>query len=105
VYDLELLATEAFSPLDCFMGQTNHQRVLDAMHLANGSVFPIPITLPVDPGLAIHLDQDVALRNAKNEVLAVITIEDIYEWNQTEVAQKVFGTEDLRHLLVAEIHR
>ncbi len=105
VCDLELLAVGAFSPLDQFMGQADTQRVLHEMRLVNGAVFPIPVTLPVEPGPAIALDQDIALRNAKNELLAVMTIEEIYEWDLAETAQKVFGTEDLRHPLVSEMHR
>jgi sulfate adenylyltransferase len=46
----------------------------------------------------------VALRNSKNELLAVMTIEEIYSWNLHEAAQRVFGTQDLRHPLVAEMH-
>jgi len=105
VCDLELLATGGFSPLDRFMGQEDHQRVLDEMRLTSGHLFPIPITLPVEAGSDIHLDQKIALRNAKNELLAVMTVEEIYEWDLAEVAQKVFGSQDLRHPLVSEMHR
>jgi len=103
--DLELLATGAFSPLDRFMGRDNHSRVLDTMRLSGGHVFPIPVTLPVEPSPAIRLDREVALRNAKNELLAMMMIEEIYEWDRTEVSQKVFGTQDLRHPLVTEMNR
>jgi sulfate adenylyltransferase len=105
VCDLELLAVGAFSPLDRFMRQEDHQRVLDEMRLSSGHLFPVPITLPVSPGPAIHLGKDVALRNDKNELLAVMTIEEVYEWDRAEVAQKAFGSQDLRHPLVAEMHR
>ncbi|HEX3721938.1 MAG TPA: bifunctional sulfate adenylyltransferase/adenylylsulfate kinase [Nitrolancea sp.] len=105
VCDLELLVTGGFSPLDRFMGADDHQRVLDEMRLANGFIFPMPITLPVDPRDDLHLDGDVALRNAKNEILAVMTVEEIYPWDVDEVSAKVFGTLDLRHPLVAEMHR
>jgi sulfate adenylyltransferase len=105
VCDLELLACGAFSPLDRFMGQEDYQRVLDEMRLTSGHLFPLPITLPVDPGEDIRLGQDIALRNAKNELLAVMTIEEIYEWNLAEEAQKVYGSQDLRHSLVSEMHR
>jgi sulfate adenylyltransferase len=105
VCDLELLATGAFSPLDRFMGQADFQRVLDEMRLASGHIFSIPVTLPVEPSDALKLDTDVALRNAQNELLAVLTIEEIYEWNRDEVAQQVFATTDARHPLVAEMHR
>lgn len=103
VCDLELLATGAFSPLDRFMGMEDYQRVLDEMRLASGHIFPIPITLSVEAGPAIRLDQDVVLRNARNEVLALMTIEEIYDWNPDEVAQKVCVTKDMQHPLVAEM--
>lgn len=105
VCDLELLATGAFSPLERFMGQADHQRVLDEMRLADGHIFPIPITLPVDREAGIHLDQPIALRDAKNDLLAIMTVEEIYAWDRNEVAQKVLSTTDLRHPLVAEMHR
>jgi len=103
--DLELLAMGAFSPLDRFMGRRDHQQVLDEMRLTTGHLFPIPVTLPVEPGPGIRLGQEIALRNAKNELLAVMTIEEVYEWDRAEVARKVFGSQDLRHPLVAEMHR
>lgn len=105
VCDLELLAAGGFSPLDRFMGQQDYQHVLDEMRLSNGYVFPIPITLPVEPSPEVKLGQDVALRNAKNELLAVMTVEEIYEWDKQEMAQKVLGTLDLHHPLVAEMSR
>ena len=105
VCDLELLATGAFTPLQRFMGKADHQRVLDEMRLADGVVFPIPITLPVDQHDAVGLDRDVALRDARNDLLAVLTIEEIYEWKLDEVAAKVFGTQDSRHPLVAEMYQ
>lgn len=105
VCDLELLAIGAFTPLQRFMSKADYQRVLDDMRLANGVLFPIPITLPVGEQQPIGLDRDVALRDARNELLAVVTIEEIYEWELDEVATRVFGTQDPRHPLVAEMHR
>jgi sulfate adenylyltransferase len=105
VCDLELLATGAFSPLTAFMGAEDYQRVLDEMRLGSGHLFPIPVTLPVTPNESIKLDQDIALRDSKYDLLAVMTVEQLYEWNHNEMAQKVFGTRDLRHPLVAEMHR
>jgi len=105
VCDLELLAVGAFSPLDRFMGMEDHKPVLGEMRLGDGHVFPIPVALPVERDPALQLDRDMALRNAKNELLAVMTVEEIYEWDRDEEAQKVFGTLDLRHPLVAEMHK
>jgi sulfate adenylyltransferase len=103
--DLELLATGAFSPLDRFMTQADYRSVLDRMRLANGVVFPIPVTLPVDADAPVETGRDIALRSSKNEILAVMTVEQIYEWDRDEAAQKVFGTEDTKHPLVAEMAR
>src|SRR5207244_6729693 len=86
VCDLELLATGAFSPLDRFMGQADHQRVLDEMRLSNGQLFPIPIALPVESDSAPRLDADVALRTPKNDLLAILTVDEIYPWDRDEVA-------------------
>jgi sulfate adenylyltransferase len=105
VCDLELLATGGFSPLETFMGEEDYQRVLAEMRLKDGHLFPIPITLPVDPVPHIGLDQKITLCNAKNELLAVMTIEEIYEWDLREAAECVFKSQDVRHPLVAEMHR
>lgn len=103
--DLELLATGAFSPLDRFMGEADYRSVLGQMRLADGHVFPIPITLPVDLDAPIELDRQIALRNRKNELLGVMTIEEIYEWDRQDAAKQVFGTTDPRHPLVAEMEQ
>jgi sulfate adenylyltransferase len=103
--DLELLAVGAFSPLDHFMRAGDYQRVLDEMRLLNGALFPLPITLPVSEEAlsAIRLDQDIALRNAHNEPLAIMTVEEIYPWDLREAAVKALGSESLKHPLVSEM--
>lgn len=103
--DLELLAVGAFSPLDRFVGERDHNRIVEEMRLESGEVFPIPIPLPVNPSPDIKLGSQIALRSLKNELLAVMTIEEIYEWDRAQVAEKVFGTRDTRHPLVSEMHR
>src|SRR5215208_2100744 len=61
VCDLELLAVGAFSPLDRFMGSQDYRSVLADMRLHSGTIFPIPVTLPVESSTALQLDHDVAL--------------------------------------------
>ncbi|MBP8003138.1 MAG: bifunctional sulfate adenylyltransferase/adenylylsulfate kinase [Chloroflexi bacterium] len=105
VCDLEMLAVGAFSPLDRFMGQADYQQVLDKMRLSNGILFPMPITLTVNHEDGFEVGQEIALRDSSNEILALMIVEEMYEWDREEVAQKVFGTQDSRHPLVAEMHR
>jgi sulfate adenylyltransferase len=101
--DLELLATGAFSPLTRFMDSADHASVVQDMRLASGTLFPIPVTLPTNPADGVTVGADVALRSPNNDLLAVMTIEDMYEWDAAEVAVKVFGTSDAKHPMVAEM--
>ena len=103
VCDLEALAVGGFSPLDRFLGKEDYARVLEEMRLADGRLWPIPITLPLDP-TDVRLDGEVALRDAKNNILATLTIEEAYERDKAE-AEWVCGTQDARHPLVAEMAR
>ncbi len=105
VCDLELIADGSFSPLDRFMGEKDYRSVLNSIRMANGTLFPLPITLPVDLPSGVGLDAEVALRDSKNEVLAILRIEEIFSWDLNEYARGVLGTEDVRHPLVAEMHR
>src|SRR2546430_444116 len=90
--DLELLATGAFSPLTRFMGRADYTRVLAKMRLASGHVFPIPVTLPTHADAHIREGQEIALRDPKNDLLALLTVEEIYEWDLAAEARAVFGT-------------
>ena len=101
--DLELLATGAFSPLDRFMGQKDYQRVLAEMRLASGTLFPIPITLTVEDGHLPRQHEEITLRDAKNNIFAIMQLEDIFGWDPAEEAKMVLGTTDPRHPLVSEM--
>ena len=103
--DLELLATGAFSPLARFLGRADYERVLAEMRLADGTLWPIPVTLSVDEDSNIQLDRDVVLRSSKNETLAILTLEEIYAWDREEAAARIAGTSDRKHPLVAEMER
>src|SRR5436190_8903982 len=69
--DLEMLATGAFSPLRTFMSAADYKSVLETMRLADGTLYPIPITLSVSDASRIKLDSDIALRGPKNDLLAI----------------------------------
>ena len=101
--DLELLAVGAFSPLARFMGHEDYERVLEEMRLTDGTIFPIPLTLPVRDVRGIRLDEPVVLRSPHNELIGLMVVEEMYERNPEREATQVCGTVDVRHPLVAEM--
>lgn len=103
VCDLELLATGAFSPLQTFMNRVDFENVLSEMNLQNGLLFPMPVSLAVEHFEGLKLDKDIALRDAKNDLLAILSVEEIYEWSREDYAQNILQTRDFRHPLAAEI--
>ena len=105
ICDLELLATGAFSPLDRFMGEDDYRRSVGEMRLGDGTLFPVPVTLSIEDASSVKIDADVALRDARNDLLAVMTIQEAYEWSPLELADEVFGTRDVRHPTVSEMQR
>ena len=104
--DLELLATGAFSPLDRFMGEEDYKNVVKEMRLKDGTLFPIPVTLPVDRETVKTLreGEEVVLRDPRNVPLAVMRVDEIYSWDLEYEAKNVLKTTDPRHPLVAEMH-
>jgi sulfate adenylyltransferase len=103
--DLELLATGAFSPLDRFMGKADYERVLHEMRLGNGVLFPLPITLTADPEELPTVGSELILRNANNDVMAVMTLEEVYHWDAATEGALAYGTTDVKHPMVSEMAR
>lgn len=103
--DLELLATGAFSPLRGFLGRADYERVLAEMRLADGTLWPVPVTLPLTAAPELRLDNEIALRDEHNDLLAVMRLEELYEWSPDALARQVLRTTDARHPLVTEMAR
>ena len=105
LHDLELLAVGAFSPLDRFMGKVDYEQVIEELRLANGTLFPIPITLTVKKEELPGKTEQVVLRDVRNNAFAIMDVEEVYGWDPQVEAQKVLGTADPRHPLVSEMIR
>ena len=105
LHDLELLATGAFSPLDRFMGKADYESVLKDMRLADGTLFPMPITLTVNKEELPEDTRQVVLRDVRNNSFAIMDIEEIFEFDPKREAELVLGTNDPRHPLVSEMIR
>jgi sulfate adenylyltransferase len=103
--DLELLATGGFSPLDRFMGKADYERVLHEMRLSDGTLFPLPITLTVEPKELPIVGEEIVLRNANNEVIAVMTLDEVYHWDAGIEAALAYGSTDAKHPMISEMAR
>ena len=103
--DLELLANGGFSPLTGFMPQPDYDRVCSEMRLADGTLWPIPITLDVPEDLAGSLapGSKLALRDPEGVMLAVLDVEDVWQPDRTAEAVSVFGTDNPEHPGVAHV--
>lgn len=106
--DLELLMNGGFSPLTAFLARRDYERVLAEMRLADGTLWPIPVTLDVSEEFAARLDvgSHIALRDPEGLLLATITVEDLWRPDLREEALAVFGTDNEEHPGVAYLfHR
>ena len=103
--DLELLATGGFSPLNTFMGKADYERVLHEMRLADGTLWPLPITLTADPKELPTVGDDVVLRNSNNDVIAILTLDEVYHWEADKEAALAYGSTDSKHPMVSEMGR
>jgi sulfate adenylyltransferase len=106
ICDLELLMNGGFHPLKGFMGQADYDGVVANMRLADGALFPIPITLDVSEAFADKVEpgQDIALRDQEGVILAILSISDKWVPNKAVEAAGVFGADDLAHPAVNYLH-
>jgi len=106
ICDLELLMNGGFNPLKGFLGEADYDGVVENMRLADGSLWPMPITLDVTEDFAAGLEegQDIALRDQEGVILATMTISDSWVPNKAREAEKVFGADDVAHPAVNYLH-
>ena len=106
ICDLELLMNGGFFPLKGFLDQADYDGVVEHMRLANGALWPIPVTLDVSEAFAAKVEpgQDIALRDPEGVILATMTVTDKWVPNKTLEAEKVFGADDLAHPAVHYLH-
>ncbi len=105
--DLELLLTGGFSPLEGFLGRGDYERVCRDMRLADGTLWPIPITLDVSAEAARGLDAGsvLALRDPEGVMLAALHVEEIWQPDLAAEAEHVCASQNPEHPGVAYLLR
>ncbi|TQV77045.1 bifunctional sulfate adenylyltransferase/adenylylsulfate kinase [Aliikangiella marina] len=106
ICDIELLLNGGFSPLEGFMSEADYNSVVDDMRLADGTLWPMPITLDVSEAFAsdVTVGQEIALRDEEGVIIAIITVSDKWKPNKSNEAIKVFGSDDDAHPAVSYLH-
>ncbi len=101
--DIELILNGGFSPLKGFMNEADYNGVVGNMRLADGTLWPMPITLDVNEETAGDLKEGdrVALRDNTGLLLAIMTVESRWTPNKEREATEVFGTTDKKHPAVS----
>ena len=105
--DLELILNGGFSPLTGFMGQSDYDGVCKDMRLADGTLWPLPITLDVDEETAKGLDpgSTLFLRDLEGVALAALNVEEVWQPDLAKEAESVFGTNNAEHPAVSYLQR
>jgi sulfate adenylyltransferase len=98
--DLDMLACGALSPLEGFMRRADYESVLEDMHLTSGLPWALPVCLAVDE--APRRDT-VALADEDGRPVAVLDVEEVYEYERTREAELCFRTTDDAHPGVARL--
>ncbi len=104
--DLDLIAVGAMSPLTGFMNRADYERTVHEMRLADGTLWSLPITLsaPADTARGLNQGQEVVLVDDTGRHLAVLSVDEVYEYDKEVEAQNVFRTTDEAHPGVASVY-
>ncbi len=99
ICDLELLMNGGFAPLKGFLSEADYAAVLKDMRLADGALWPMPITLDVSEEFAksVAPGQDIALRDQEGVILATLSVSDKWSPDKVAEAKAVFGSDDIAH--------
>lgn len=104
--DLIMMAIGAFSPLEGFMGKEDYEGVVNNMHMVDGTLWPVPITLAVSEEQAdsLPMNSDVAIvDDESNELMGMMKVVEKYTYNKLHEAKNVFRTQDEAHPGVAKL--
>lgn len=97
--DLELLMNGAYSPLQGFMCQDDYRSVIDNMHLSNGLLWSVPVTLDISKKLSqqLKIGDRLGLMDHEGFTLAIMYVEELWEIDKELEAGKLYSSTDKAH--------
>jgi len=106
-FDLEMIAIGAFSPLTGFMGKADFDCVCKEMRLANGTVWPIPVTFcpQDDVAASIKVGDKLALNDSKSRLLGTMAVREKHPHDKELEIPNVYKTTDEAHPGVAAVKK
>jgi sulfate adenylyltransferase len=99
--DLDMLASGALSPLEGFLGRQDYERVVEEMRLGSGLAWALPVCLAVDDAPA---GDRVALADGSGRVLAVLEVDEVFDYDKEREAERCFRTTDDAHPGIARLY-
>ena len=98
--DLIMMGIGGFTPLEGFMGYDDWKGVCDEFKMADGTFWPIPVTLSTSEGNAnsIKKNQEIALIDEESgELMATMKVKDKYKIDKAHECKQVFKTTEMDH--------
>ncbi|WP_405099684.1 sulfate adenylyltransferase [Oceanobacillus sp. FSL H7-0719] len=111
IITLEMIATGVLSPNKGFMNEIDYKSVLTEGRLSNGVVWPVPLSFaPIGDRnkeiiKTLKVGDEVALADESKEAVAILKIEDLFDYDREFRAMHLFGTADRNHPGVDSIYR
>ncbi len=111
VITVEMIATGVLSPNEGFMNEEEYNSVLETGRLPNGTVWPIPLSFaPIGNKnqeiiSSLSVGDEIVLTNEEKLPIAIMTLNDIFQYDKDKRAAHLFGTTDRSHPGVDSIYR
>ena len=104
--DLIMLGIGGFTPLEGFMGHDDWKGSVDNCMMADGTFWPIPITLSTtrEQADSLSIGEEVALVDDESgELMGSMVLEEKYTIDKAHECREVFKTDDVEHPGVAKV--